>query len=107
MSAKTHFPIGLIKVALAAPLLALYGAWSMLKLAGVLVTRLRRIKRLSAATLTCPSCRRPNPLHGRWSCAVCSGVYHGFVGECPLCHADASMMFCDSCGVSIRLGEIR
>jgi|SRR5579883_1810218 len=81
-----------------------YGAWRVVAgLVGV-AQAVGRTRRLLSTTLPCTSCHSRNALHGRWSCANCSGVYHGFVGSCSLCGAGAHHFDCERCGASIPLG---
>jgi hypothetical protein len=86
-----------------APLYALFGALRLMAWLCLLPGHLSNLHRLLGRGLCCPSCGRENALSGRWSCARCSGVYHGFVGECPICSARASFFPCMYCGVSIVL----
>ena len=59
--------------------------------------------RLLRRALPCPSCGAANALHGRFECRSCSAVFHGFVGECPLCGAGARFFPCSECGVSVAV----
>ena len=112
-SFSSHVPIWLlllikgVVLLVKVPFYAGYGAWRLLAgLAGV-TRQLLWSRRLLEETLTCGSCGERNVLHGRWQCAACSGVYHGFVGECPLCGAGAAFFPCGRCQVSLPLGPRR
>jgi hypothetical protein len=91
---------------LAVPLYALYGAWSIASGAVRLARRGSGALRLLGRALPCPSCRAPNPLHGRWKCRSCSATYHGFALECPLCGSGASFVACARCGISVPVGKL-
>ena len=94
------------KVALLAPLFAIYGAWRILIGTILFVRRVVWTIRLARTTLVCGSCAERNPLHGRWVCAACGSTYHGFVARCP-CGAGAAYFSCRRCGVSLPLGPRR
>lgn len=55
-----------------------------------------------SSTLVCPNGHHSQAV-GRWRCAACSSVYHGWVGRCRVCGAGAGMTGCEVCGVTIRL----
>ncbi len=55
-----------------------------------------------STTIHCPN-GHPSQAIGRWRCAACGGVYHGWVGRCSMCGLGAGSMSCERCGVSICL----
>ncbi len=87
---------------LLSPFYAVYGV--VLILRGILgIGRsVRGVEASLSSTLVCPNGHRSQAV-GRWRCAACGGVYHGWVGRCRACGAGAGMTSCDACGVSIRL----
>jgi rubredoxin len=99
--------IRLCRVIVLIPLYAIYGTWSLVM--GLLRVRglLGDTRRLLGESLVCPSCHTPNSLVGRWSCSVCSAVYHGAAVECPYCGAGASFITCERCSVSIPMRSWR
>jgi len=104
MSVRFLFKTCLALAAL--PLLALYGAWTLVR-SGLRLARVGSASvRLLGEALPCPSCGEPNPLHGRWRCRPCDAVYHGFALECPLCGSGASFISCAACGISIPAGRL-
>lgn len=108
MSSRDPGPsaLRLLGAILLSPLYALYG----LVLIGRSILGVGRAARGAraalSATLVCPSGHHSQAV-GRWRCAACGGVYHGWVGRCGVCGAGAGTMTCDQCGVTIRLPWVR
>jgi hypothetical protein len=90
---------------LAVPLLAAYGAWTLVAAGYRLARRGSGAARLLGRSLPCPNpnCGAQNLLDGRWRCRSCGAEYLGFVVECPLCGSGASFISCERCRVSISL----
>lgn len=87
---------------LGSPLFALHGLVMLVRGAHSLVHRLRAARTALGSTLVCQN-GHPNETVGRWSCAACGSVYHGWVGRCAVCGAPAGRMDCAACGVGIAL----
>lgn len=84
------------------PLFTLYGIWRVLRWGFGLIGAVIRMRRALDRVIRCPS-GHANAVVGRWECASCRAVYHGWVGRCPLCGAGAAWISCSTCGVSVRL----
>src|SRR5262245_29362504 len=99
--------MGLVKLVakplLLAPFYALYGAWRLLWAAVGGARWIADAPRLLSNSIRCPSCGEDNPLHGRWNCDACHGVYHGFVGTCAICGTAAATFPCCRCGITLVL----
>lgn len=108
MSSRDSGPslLRLLGAVVLSPLYALYG----LVLVGRAVLSVGRAARGARAalssTLVCPNGHRSQAV-GRWRCAACGSVYHGWVGRCRICGAGAGTTSCESCGVTIRLTWVR
>lgn len=59
-----------------------------------------------SSTIVCPNGHHSQAV-GRWRCAMCGGVYHGWVGRCRVCGCAAGTTDCETCGVTIRLPWMR
>jgi predicted RNA-binding Zn-ribbon protein involved in translation (DUF1610 family) len=92
----------LLVLVLGSPLLALYGVVTLVR--GVLALGRRgHAARLALdTTLVCQN-GHANETVGRWSCAACGSIYHGWVGRCAVCGAPAGRMDCAACGVGMPL----
>jgi hypothetical protein len=95
-------PSPLVLFLLALPFQAAYG---LLVLIGALVRLPGRLRALSAALgdeLICPN-GHANRATGRFECASCHAVYHGWIGKCGHCGAPAGWTPCGTCGVAVAL----
>lgn len=88
--------------AIVAPFLALYGVLVVIRWGRAGIRRVRGLGAALGSTLRCPN-GHANPTVGRYSCGVCGGTYHGWIGRCPICGAGAGWTACQRCGASIRL----
>lgn len=99
-------PLRLLGFVVLSPFYVVYGAWLLVR---ALLGLGRAVKGAGAAlspTLVCPNGHRSAAV-GRWRCAMCGSIYHGWVGRCGVCGAGAGRTSCDVCGVGIRLPWVR
>lgn len=89
-------------VAIAAPILALYGFIVIVRWVRSVLRRLRGMRAGLSSTIRCPH-GHESPTVGRYSCGACGSTYHGWIGRCPTCGAGAGWTACQRCGVSISL----
>lgn len=87
---------------LGAPFYLVYGLVTLVRGVRRAARRVRGAGLALAPTLRCSN-GHPNDTAGRWTCASCHAVYHGWVGRCELCGAGAGWMTCEHCGVGIAL----
>jgi predicted RNA-binding Zn-ribbon protein involved in translation (DUF1610 family) len=97
------FSSRIIRWIVIAPLLAVYGAFAIVRGAVRLAGRAKVTARLLSLTLVCPACGEASATRSRWSCSSCSSVYTGAVVVCEYCGARASHYPCEWCGASIPL----
>ena len=84
------------------PFYFVYGVVLILRGTVRLVRGAHGVRASMRSTLVCPNGHRSQAV-GRWRCAACGGVYHGWVGRCGVCRAGAGTTSCETCGVTIRL----
>lgn len=99
-------PLRLFVLLLCSPFYVVYGLWLLVRAPFALVRAARGVGAAFSPTLVCSSGHR-SPAVGRWRCAACGGVYHGWVGRCGVCGAGAGTASCETCGVTIRLPWVR
>lgn len=92
----------LLSFLLLSPLYALYGALTLVRSLLSPIRFARRTRSALASEIHCPN-GHANSTTGRFECASCRAVYHGWVGACGLCGAPAGWIVCSTCGVGIRL----
>ncbi len=95
-------PENLIALALLSPLYALYGLYLVVRSMVRAWRKAKGLRQAVASEIRCPN-GHPNPTVGRFECASCKAVYHGWVGRCAMCGAGAAWIPCDVCGVAIAL----
>ena len=84
------------------PVYLIYGVFAAGRSFFRLFPALRRLRAAMQDTITCANGHR-TPVAGRFTCASCRAVFHGWVGRCQLCGAGASWTPCIVCGVSVPL----
>ena len=95
----------LLRLVLAAPLFAVYGAWIVLAAVARFIRSAVWTARLLKPEAQCQACGHFNALHGRWECRAsgCGAVYLGAADHCERCGSGASFFPCANCGASILL----
>lgn len=87
---------------LTSPFLAIYGIFVLARSLAGARRRVRGARAALGSTVACQN-GHANETVGRWACAACGSVYHGWVGRCEVCGAPAGRIDCAACGVGIRL----
>jgi hypothetical protein len=95
-------PERLLALVLGSPFFVLYGLVTLVRGVLALGRRGRAARLALGGVLVCQN-GHANETRGRWSCAACGSVYHGWVGRCAVCSAPAGRMDCGTCGVGIPL----
>lgn len=105
-SSTSGIAVGVVKVAVLAPIFSLYALWFVASATVRLIVSLGWARRLLGRTIACETCGASNELDARWSCASCGATYLGFVGECRVCGVRAAHFPCVACRAAIQIGPV-